>query len=87
VAGPDRQEQVNVVGVDGQFQDLPSLLVALGLDERAAVTGYVAGENRLAPFGTPDEMIDDKMYSMFVALVLHKRIPSVDGIVEETVLG
>ena len=70
-----------MVGLDGQFQDLPALLGAFGLDELAAVPGDVAGENQLAPlswkgFGASDEMVDEQVYSMLVALVFHEGFHS-----------
>jgi len=70
--GPD--EQVDVVRLHGQFQDRPALLLALALDQLAAFLGHVADKDRLASFRAPDEVVDDQMDPMLVALVLHNLV-------------
>jgi hypothetical protein len=62
-----------VVGINGEFQDVPSFLAALILNEPSAVVRYRALQNRLAPPGGPDQMIDNQVYPVFVSLVFHPR--------------
>ena len=50
---------------------VPPLLLALGLDQRAAVLRHVAGEDGLPPLGAPDEVVDDQVDPVFVALIFH----------------
>jgi hypothetical protein len=71
IAGPDANQQMDVVGLDGQFQDVPTFLAALVLDPLPAVLRHVAREDGLAALGTPDEMVDDEMDSVFIALIFH----------------
>jgi hypothetical protein len=42
---------------------------ALGLNERATVPRHVPHEDRLPPLGTPNEVVDDEVDSVFVASV------------------
>jgi hypothetical protein len=46
---------VYVVGINRQFQDLPSFLATLVLDESAAGLSYIAFQNKIASLG-PDQM-------------------------------
>jgi hypothetical protein len=60
-----------VVEVDSEFQDVPALLATLGLDETMAVLGYPTLQNRLAPLGGPNQMVNDQVYPVFVSLIFH----------------
>jgi hypothetical protein len=71
IGRPGADEQVKVVGLHGQFQDRPAVLLALVLDELAALLADVANEDRFASFGAPDQEVHDKVNPLFVALVVH----------------
>jgi hypothetical protein len=71
ILGPDPDEEVDVIGLDGQFLDVPTLLRTLGLDELAAVLGHLAHQDRLSPLGTPDEVVDDEMNPVLITLIFH----------------
>jgi hypothetical protein len=50
-----------------------------GLDERAAILRHIPHEDRLSPLGTPNEVVDDEVDSVFVASVFHVgSIPTAD---------
>jgi len=72
---PHEQVYVIGIGIDRQFQDLPSFLAALALDKTTTVLGYVAFQNRLTSLGSPDQIIDNQMHSVLISLVFHLRLP------------
>jgi hypothetical protein len=53
---------------------VPALFRTLGLDELAAVLGHVSHQDRFSPLGTPDEVVDDEVDPMFIALIFHVEI-------------
>jgi hypothetical protein len=61
---------VDVVGINRELQDLPSLSLTLALNELSTVVRYPTLQNRFTPLGGPDEMIYNQVYPMFVSLVL-----------------
>ena len=68
-----------MVGLDGQLLDGPSVLGALGLDERAAVPRHIPQEDGFPPLGAPDEVVDDQMDPVFVASIFHvDSMPTAD---------
>ncbi len=71
ILGPDADEQVDMIGLDCQFLTVPALPGTRGLDQLAAIPGHIAHQDGLTPLGTPDEVRDDPMDTMLVALVLH----------------
>jgi hypothetical protein len=71
VLGPDPDEQVDVIGLNGKLLDVPTQLRTLGLDEPATVLGHVPHQDGLPPLGTPDEVADDEVESVVIALVFH----------------
>jgi hypothetical protein len=66
---------VNVVRLNCQLQDGPTLLFAFLLDQSSAVVGNRADEHGLAPLGRPHPMIDNQVQPVFVALVAHACLP------------
>jgi hypothetical protein len=63
---------MDMIGVDRQFHDLPSLLGARLLHQPPTVYGNRIFEDSLAARPRPDEVIEDEMNPVFVALVLHR---------------
>jgi hypothetical protein len=79
VGRPEADNEVDVIGRDRQFLDVPVLLGALGLNELAAVRGDVPNQDRLPPFGTPNEVVDNQVNAVFVSLLFHaNRLPAID---------
>jgi len=76
---------VDVVGLDSQLDNLPPLLLTLLLNEPATLSGNRASENGLPPFGCPDKVVDDKVNTVFVALILHSTRSFVDRCIEESI--
>jgi hypothetical protein len=60
-----------MVGVDNQFQNFPSPVGALLPDDLLAIFPYRTSQHRLTSFGSPDQVKDDQVYSVFIALVFH----------------
>ena len=71
ICRPRTDEQMNMIGLDCQFNDLPTSLLALLLDEAAAVFGDFPDKDRLPPLWAPDKMEDDEMDTMLVSLIFH----------------
>ena len=71
ICRPRPDKQVNMIGLDCQFNNLPTVLLALLFDEAAAVLGNFANEDRLSPLRTPDKMEDDEVDTMLVPLIFH----------------
>lgn len=74
VGWPRLQEQMDMIRLDSQFQNLPSVLGTLILDQFSTVVRHVANQNRFASLGGPDQMVDHQMNSMLVSLVFHTGI-------------
>jgi hypothetical protein len=74
VPWPDSYEQVDVVGLDCQFLDVPAVLGALGFDQLPAFLGDILHEDGLPPLGTPDQVVDDQVDLAFVSLIFHVDI-------------
>src|SRR5258707_11424810 len=70
IAGPHPHEQVDVVWLDRQRQNLPTLFRALALDQVAAGCGHWPHQHWLAAARAPDEVIDDQVDAMLIPLVL-----------------
>lgn len=63
-----------MIGLDRELNDVPTFLGALLLNELDKSIFELACENRLATFGAPDEMIDEQVYPVLIALVVHLAI-------------
>jgi hypothetical protein len=67
-------KQVDVVRLDGQFDNRPALFGAFLPKPFAALGCDCPGENSLAPFGSPDQVIDNQVKAMLVALILQRYV-------------
>jgi len=66
IARPDSYKEVDVIGLDRKSQDSPSFLFAFLFEKCLASLLEWANQKGLAPFGRPDEMIDDEMNPMLI---------------------
>jgi hypothetical protein len=64
---------MDVIGLDCQFNDLPSLFGALRLNQRPTIKADSARKHSFAALGRPDKVIDNEADSVFVALILHDK--------------
>ena len=72
--------KTDMVGQDRQLFDVPPVFGALGFDQDLTVRGHVASEDGLTTLRTPDEMVDDDVNPMLVALILHAdAVSSIDA--------
>ena len=71
IGRPRAHEEVDMIRLNRQLHNRPALLGTLLLDEQATVLGNRAAKDRFAPLGTPDEMVDDKVDTVFISLVFH----------------
>jgi len=60
-----------MIGMDHQFQNFPPLLGTFLLDEGLAVFNDSASQHGFAALGAPDQMVDDKVDTVFISLVVH----------------
>jgi hypothetical protein len=70
IGRPNAHKEVNVVRHDRKPQDRPSLLFALCFDKRLTPVLDCTNQQRLTPFGTPDEMVHDEVYPMLIPLIV-----------------
>src|SRR5712691_12321755 len=56
IGRPHAHEEVDMIGLNRQFHNRPSLLGTLLLDEQATVLSDGATQHSFAPLGTPDEV-------------------------------
>jgi hypothetical protein len=61
---------MNVVGLDGQFQERPPLFTTNLFNECVALLGNGPRKHRLAPFWAPDKVVDHEMYAMLITLIV-----------------
>jgi hypothetical protein len=71
VGRPDTHKEMDMIGLNRQFQNLPALLSTLLLDEGLAVFGDTAPKHGFAALGTPEQVVDDKVDAVFISLVIH----------------
>ena len=74
VAGPHANKQVDMIGLNSQFDNLPPSLSTHLLDKRATILGDVATQHGFSPLWAPDEVVDDEMHAVFVSLIGHVDI-------------
>lgn len=65
---------MDVIGLNRQFQDCPTLFGALLLNKDLTFLGDGATQYRFAALGTPDQVVDDKVDAVFISLVIHVEI-------------
>jgi len=61
---------MDVIGLNRQLDHIPSLRMALLFQQLLTAFFDFANKNGFTPFGAPDEMIQDQMYTVFISLVL-----------------
>jgi hypothetical protein len=69
IRGPNPHTHMNVIGLDRKGKHEPALLLALMLNELLASFLDLTYQDRLAAFGTPDEMIHNEVYSVLISLI------------------
>jgi hypothetical protein len=78
---PYPNEQVNVIRLNSKLKDLPLITVTLGLNKHFTVFSNFAHKNRLSAFWTSNQVINDKVNAMLIALIFHVDIIcSIDNI-------
>ena len=60
---------MDMLGLDSQRENVPSFLLALCFKKLLTAVLEFSYKNRLPSFGTPDEMIDNEMDSVFIPLI------------------
>jgi len=65
---------MDMVWLNSQFEDLPPLNTAFLPDDLFAIFCDRPLENWFSPFGAPDQVIENKMDSVFVSLIFHVDI-------------
>jgi hypothetical protein len=71
VGRPHAHKEMDMIGLDRQLQYLPALLNTLLLDKGLAILGDTATKHRFTALGTPDQVVDDKVDAVFIALGIH----------------
>ena len=59
-------KQVNVIGLNSQGKDRPSILITFFLNQLFASLSNRTSENWLTASWTPDQVIDDQVNTMFI---------------------
>ncbi len=70
--GQTRTNSMDMIGLNRQLDDLPSLLGTFLFNQPPTVYGNRILQHSLAALGRPDKVVEDEMDSVFVALVLHR---------------
>jgi hypothetical protein len=66
ICRPYAHKEMNMIGLNRHFQELPTLLSTLLLDKGLAVFGDTAPKHGFAALGTPDQVVDDKVNAVFI---------------------
>ena len=69
--GQTRKKEMDMIGLNRQFNNCPPLLSRFPLDEGLTVVGDTPPKHGLAAFGTPDQVVDDKVDAVFISLIIH----------------
>ena len=67
-------KEIEMIRVDSQRENGPSLLFAFDVDEFLTTIVELARENGLSSLGTPDEMVHNEVYSVLISLILKLAI-------------
>jgi hypothetical protein len=59
-----------MIGLNGKAKNDPSFFFALFFDDLSGTPGDITRKHWLAAAWTPDQMIDDKMHTVLITLVL-----------------
>ena len=87
VGRPDTHEEMDMIGLNRQLQNRPTLLSTLLLDEGLAILGDSATEHGFPSLGTPDQVVDDKVDAVFISLIIHVDIISHNNTIIYTTSG
>ncbi len=60
---------MDMIWLDSQSKNAPSLLFALRLDKFLATLRKLPNQDRLSSLGTQDEMVDNEMDSVLISLI------------------
>ena len=60
---------MDMIGLDSQRKNEPALFLTLSLDNLLATFFEIANKNSFAQPWTPDETINNQMYSLLISLV------------------
>src|SRR5262245_45345966 len=71
VGGPYADKEVYMVWLNRQFQDVPTFLSTLLLDKVLTVLGDTATKDGFAPLWAPDEVVNDKVDTVFISVIFH----------------
>jgi len=74
VGRPDTHEEMDMIGLNRQLHNRPTLLGTLLLDEGLTVLSDSATEHGFPSLGTPDQVVDDKVDTVFIPLIIHVDI-------------
>ena len=77
ICWPAPDEQVDMIGLNGQLQNVPPTLRTLDANLVLAFPTNIIHEDMLAPLGAPDKVVNDEVNTVFVPLVFHASIVDV----------
>ena len=69
IGRPYPYEDMDMLRLDRKPENVPSFLLALCFKKLLTAVLEFSYKNRLPSFGTPDEMIDNEMDSVFIPLI------------------
>src|SRR5260370_1090491 len=69
VARPHPYKQVDMIGLNGEGEDVPPLLRALALDQLPAACGHWPYQHRFAAPWAPDQVVKDEMDALLIPLI------------------
>ncbi len=70
IRGPYPYKEMEMIGLNGKLKDRPPFFFALLFNELSSTSGDLTRKHWLAAAGTPDQVIDDEMHPVLIALVL-----------------
>jgi hypothetical protein len=74
IGRPDTDPEVDVVELNRQSQNLPTLVGTCLLNKSLAVFGDSPTKDRFASLGAPDRVVDNKVDAVFISLIFHVAI-------------
>jgi hypothetical protein len=80
VGRPYTDKEVNVIWLNRQFQNLPALLRTLLLDKGLAVCGDTPPKHRVTALGTPNQVVDDTVDTVFICVPLSAATEALFGV-------
>ena len=80
ITGPQAHQEVDMIGLNGKFHNLPPSFSTLLLDKSAALGGDVATQDGFPSLRAPDEMVDNEVHAVFVSLRVYVDILELNNI-------